>query len=264
MPCGTIPHKRLLTMPKKKLSMLPKLTEQEIMDRIKERQRKVKRESIFPVATFAKNQGRRGSCNYYAACMAMEKRIKLQFQYYIKLSPEMPYAFNVNGNDQGSLLRESNRDIKSMGFPPFLQRHYEKIRKSDFTAEDIKNGLRFTGFQTERITSWLELLTAVLFGFPCVIAIHAGRNFMNVDSSGFAGVDNGMGNHAICVDLPFIGRNGRAGVWNQGSWGRNVHRDGICGISESHIRSTINRHQFWALTSVNLDPEVRDDFKVEV
>lgn len=222
------------------------------------------RKEWFPIKDFQKNQGRRGSCNYYSMVMLLERLIKRQYLYDIRLSPELAYANNVDGQDHGSLLSESRRDFEHLGAPPFESRHFEKIKKKDFTAEDYKNAKRFTGIETVRATSWEMLVAAVAMGFPCLIAIHAGRNFMDIGRDGFCGVDRGPGNHAICVDRIYISKSGEIGLENPGSWGTGVHDNGIAYIREAHVEQTIDRHPFWIGTSARLDPQVSIDFNLSL
>lgn len=263
-PCGTIPSKRKLKVPVRGTDSLPNWTVDESFEFFKKRAY-WEREDLYPISKFQKNQGSRGSCNYYAMVMLIERAIMRQYGYHIKLSPELGYANNVNGNDMGSTLPESMRDIVKVGAPPFLQRHYQKIKRRDFTPEDYKNALRFTGIETIRILDWEMLVAAVAVGYPCLIAVGAGgRQFLDMDSDGFAGfVPGNPGDHAIIVDRPKEGRRKR-GLENPGSWGTNVHDNGIAGITEQHFNATIRHHPAWALKSIRLDPEVKIDFKLSL
>lgn len=261
-PCGTTPERKKRRQLLKRSTKLPNWSVDQVAEYVKANP--WSREEWFPIDQFQKNQGRRGSCNYYAMTAVIERLIKQNFLYHIKLSPELGYANNVDGNDRGSVLTRSLRDGMEVGAPPYLQRHFEKIRRRDFTQADFENALRFRGLEFEPVDTYLELLIGVAIGFPGVVAIHAGSNYMKQKRNGWAGVDNGRGNHAVAVDKVRIGSDGRIGLEQPGSWGVNVHDDGIAHIHEGHFKQTNRYHKFWIGTGIRLDPKIELDFKTKI
>jgi len=264
---GTLAEARKLGKRVKSTSVLPNWTWEEAIEAYKNSP-KWKRKDWFPIDVFQKNQGGRGSCNFYMQGGISERVIMQNFGFYIKLSPEYGYAQAVDGNDMGSLLSESLKFGQTKGLPPYLARHYEKIRKRDFNASDRENALFFCGFEWEPINNYKEAWIASVLGYPVATAIHAGRNYEQLQTSGkfkgFCGVSNGGGNHAVLCDRPII-KNDIPGLEQPGSWGVNIHRDGIATLHEGHFKQTINNHQFWIATGMKINrPKVETKFKKHI
>jgi len=265
---GTVAENVKLTRTKKLSSVLPNWTWAQAIEYYKEKYRQWKRSDWFPIDTFKKDQDGKGSCNFYMQGGISERVIRQNFGFYIKLSPEFGYAQVVDGKDHGSLLSESLDLGQRLGLPPYLPRHYAKIRKRDFTNADRENASFFCGFEWEEVTTFKELWIALLMGYFGGVAIHAGRNYERIQTSGkyrgFCGVDNGRGNHAVLVDRPIL-LNDIPGVDQPGSWGVNIHKNGIATLHEEHFKQTIGYHKFWIATGMKLNrPKVESKFSKHI
>ena len=252
---GTIPERRKRRPKLKKTTVLPNWTWEEAIAFCKKNVR-WNREDWYPISEFQKNQGGVGSCNFYMQGGITERLIRKQFGFYVKLSPEFGYAEAVNGRDMGSLLTESLALGQKVGLPPYERRHWQKYSKSDFTREDRTNAAFFRGFEWEPIDTWLEGFIALCLDYPLATAIHAGRNYESIQTSGkyrgFCGVDNGKGNHAVLCDKPVV-INGIPGAEQPGSWGTNIHKEGIAVLHGDHFKQTMPYHQFWIGTGVRIN-----------
>lgn len=214
-----------------------------------------KRRNIF-TPDWMQNQRSWGSCNACAESYVQRKGQFLRGRHDTPmLNWEFAYAQINGGRDNGSLLKDSMAEALSTGLPildPAANgqgRGY--IYKKHYTQADYDAAKLNKGTIALAVNDELTLATAVLAGFPAVVAVHAGNSFMKMTGEGIAGVDRGAGNHAVHVDdVEYSG--GRFLFDHQGSWGTNVHDAGRAYLTwDGHFAQTIKYHQFWILMSTN-------------
>lgn len=209
----------------------------------------------FPVS-WIKNQGRRGSCNAYAACAAAERARDFRRLPRVVLGPEYLYAQINGGKDRGSQLDKGMRAMVSGGCPPKEFVRYESYLKSQQSPEAIANAPRFRILEPYAIHSAEELATALALNFPCVVACHVTDNWMKLDAQGVVYRTDGEGNHAICLDDLRINSRGEYEFDHAGSWSARYGQEGRGWTSwDKHYRTPSRYHQFYAVRSTIDDPQ---------
>ncbi len=177
---------------------VPVLTDDRIRDVIHDSNR-TKMRDRFPQSVWGRNQGQRGSCNGYAGARALSRARALRGLDVVHLSGEFLYAAINGGRDQGSMLDDAFDWIQKHGVCREELVPYEEYRWNRVSEEAKRDAENFKGLELYAVDTRQELYSAVALGFMCVIAVHVGRNFTNVDSKGRVPRSNGVGNHAVMV-----------------------------------------------------------------
>jgi len=208
------------------------------------------------------NQRSWGSCNACATAYVQRKGQYLRGRIDTQmLDWEFLYAQINGGRDNGSLLKDGMAVCHSIGMPALdpsangqgrgriYKSHYTQ---ADYDAAKVNKGTKTLGIPASNKDEFERTLaTAVLSGFPAVVAVHVGSRFSNLVSGGFAGSDSGAGNHAVHVDDVEI-VNGELAFDHDGSWGTQMHDEGRALLTyERHFRQTSQYHLFWVLMSTN-------------
>ncbi len=209
----------------------------------------------FP-SSWIKNQGRRGSCNAYAAAAALERARELRRLPRVELGPEFLYAQINGGRDRGSGLANGMKALRDIGCPPKEFVKYESYLKKHQSPEAVANAGRFKTLEPYAINSEEELATALALGFPCVVAVHVTNNWMKLDGDGVVYPTNGVGNHAICVDDVRINSKGEYEFDHAGSWATRYGDNGRGWTTwKRHYKTPSRYHQFYAIRSTTDDPD---------
>lgn len=209
----------------------------------------------FPARQWIKNQGKRGACNAYAGCAALERARDFRNCKRVVLGPEYLYS-NINGGrDQGSLLEDGRVSLTEVGCPPKEYVRYESYLKREQTPEGHANAGRFRILESYGIHSEEELATALALNYMAVIALHVTNAFMRLDGDGVAGGADGPGNHALCAhDVRIKGNDYQFEL--PGSWDLSYGDEGHCWTTwNRHYRKTVNYHQFYAIRTTTDDPQ---------
>src|SRR5690606_24933260 len=126
-------------------------------------------------------------------------------------------------------------------------------RKNRIPASAYETGKRFRGFETFAIRSEIELASAIVAGFSCVIACHAGNGGRSPD--GLIDWSNGVGNHSVVLDDMRL----RSGKWDfeiANSWGVKWGDRGRGWLQWSrHLSNPVKHHLFYAIRSATDDPQ---------
>lgn len=201
-------------------------------------------------STWVKNQGNFGSCNgFMVASMLSRARVRRNLER-VDLSGAYAYSLMNNGRDQGSTLDNSMRVVELNGIATEETVKFNQIypylydrRKADEEAK------QFRAFECYRVKTELELASALILGFDCGVAVHAGARFMQLNPSGIAGADSGPGNHAVGVDGIFAeGDTIFFDMYN--SWGVSYGNQGRAYLTWArHLAQTIIYHPFYAIRS---------------
>lgn len=200
-----------------------------------------------------KDQDGRGSCAGQAAASALERARARRGLKYVELSGDAIYAAVNRGVDQGSGLENNMVWLRDNGIPPadMVPRH--EYRKNRIPAAAYEAGKRFRGFETFAISSEIELASAVVAGFSCVIACHAGNGGRSPD--GLIDWKNGVGNHSVVLDDMRL----RNKTWEfqiANSWGLRWGERGRGWLRwANHLSNPNKHHMFYALRSTIDDPE---------
>jgi hypothetical protein len=200
-----------------------------------------------------KDQNGRGACAGYAAASALERARARRGLKYVELSGDAIYAAVNRGVDQGSGLENNMAWLRDNGIPPadLVPRH--EFRKARIPAAAYEAGKRFKGFECFAIRTELELASAVVAGFACVIACHAGNGGRSPD--GLIDWTNGVGNHSVVLDDMRL----RNKTWEYqiaNSWGLRWGERGRGWLRwANHLSNPVRYHMFYALRSTTDDPQ---------
>jgi hypothetical protein len=146
--------------------------------------------------------------------------------------------------------------IKEFGAAEYLSRHNQKWRRRSFTEQDEQSAKRFKAFECCSISTEWELASALISGWVCVVAVHAGNSFMRIDNRGIAGSSLGSGNHAVHVDDVVVDPNGNLLFDMANSWGTQWGDSGRAYLSwKNHLAKPVRYHYFYAVKSVTGDPK---------
>lgn len=198
------------------------------------------------------NQGSFGSCCGWATAGTYARaRYFRGIKDGQQFSGSFVYAAIHNGTDSGAPLALGMKTAWERGFAPIelvkTSDIYKRLISNEATAEAEKHkALKRT---TYHISTLRELRTALAMGLPCVVAVHAGRNFQRLNAQGIASVDSGRGNHAVLVDqLCIVG--GKEVFDMSNSWGLQYGNRGRAYLTEDHFEQTIGVHDYFAIGDV--------------
>lgn len=192
-----------------------------------------------------------GSCNGWAtAALIVRGMYRRGIRGLTRLSGSYLYAWMNGGRDQGSALSDGLKVAEEKGAPPASVVPANLIYRKQMPAIADAEAAKHKGMRLRPCKTMRALRTALAKGWPCVVAVHAGGNFQRLDGTGTAGVDNGQGNHAVCVDdLVMVGGKERFDMAN--SWGLRYGAKGRAYLTEKHFAQTFNVHTFWALPTTH-------------
>lgn len=237
----------------KKLSAanLPKLTWDEIRQRAEAKRRA---RDLFPNRDYIKDQKSHGSCNGQAAAGATERARVRRGQKHVKLSGTSMYSLINDGQDNGSALEDGMAKL-DVGFLTEDECKWNDIYKDPRGTDPRRKLYRASSEECYQCDTELELATGLVCDFDAVVAVHAGNNFMRLDSRGIAGSDRGGGNHAVGVDdIEFIGNTATYDMYN--SWNLTYGEDGRARLTwNQHLAGTVNNHRFYLIRSTYDNPE---------
>lgn len=212
------------------------------------------RRKLFGPETI-KDQGSIGSCCGQASASGLAKCRVLSGLDWVNLSGEYVYSKINDNRDQGGMLEDGMDALKDFGAAEYLNSHNQKYRRRSFTVEDDESAKRFKAFDCCAISTEKELASALISGWVCIVAVHAGNSFMRIDSRGIAGSSLGSGNHAVHVDDLVIDQNGNILFDMANSWGTQWGNGGRAYLSwKNHLAKPVRYHYFYAIKSVQADP----------
>jgi hypothetical protein len=203
-----------------------------------------------------KDQGSIGSCCGQASASSLAKSRVIAGLDWVELSGEYVYSKINDNRDQGALLDDGMEAIKEFGAAKYLKSHDQKWKRRSFSDSDDESAKRFKAFDCCSISNERELASALISGWVCVVAVHAGNSFMRIDNRGIAGSSLGTGNHAVHCDDIVVDHNGNLLFDMANSWSVNWGDRGRAYISwKNHLSKPSRYHYFYAIKSVTGDPE---------
>ena len=201
------------------------------------------------------NQASTSACNGHAGANALSKARRMRgITDGLRLSGAFLYSLINGGRDQGSMLEDGMKALVEYGCCPESLVPPNQIFPSQQPRNARKEALKRKGFLCYPCETQDGFWSALLAGFPVIVAVHAGRNFQRLDSKGIAGVDNGPGNHAIhSYDVELIGNDETAVTDN--SWGLQYGTQGACNLRWASFEQTFRNHMFYAIASTEESDE---------
>lgn len=200
------------------------------------------------------NQFQTGACNGYAAANA---KARMRFKRGLKkllFSGAFLYSLMNGGRDNGSALEDGLKFVQTVGCCPAdlvtWKMIYPHLQPANARAEAAKHkGLVCFALTGKPAEIRQKLKSALAAGYCCVVAVHVGGRFESL-KKGICGVDNGIGNHAVCVD-DFRIINGTELYDMPNSWGEQFGEEGRGYLTWDHFAQTCQSHMFYAIGSTD-------------
>lgn len=216
---------------------------------------RVKKRELFG-ASWILDQRNAGSCNGHALASAGARVRYLGGRRDGQLfSGSFPYAqMKADGTDPGSIIGDDIATCQTFGFLPLERGPANKINRRDYTADDYAEAKRHLGLEAYKLVGTfaekiLAIQTALAIGWPAIVAVMAGNRFASI-ANGIAGVDQGVGNHAVLLqDVRWDGSRFIYDLVN--SWGTQFGEDGCAWIHDGHLKQTAGSHEFVVLPAVD-------------
>jgi hypothetical protein len=190
----------------------------------------------WPDAVKIKDQDGKGACNGHAAALAQELARYAAGMTHVPLSAWYVYSILCNGIDRGSSILDALALVKERGVAPEADVAYGLINPRRLTDQSHKDAARFKLEVGAKLTTWPEIVTAVLLRRPLNLSIQVGMGFNNLDAEGVPPVAMGPGNHAVCVAMGL--KNSKKWGWlvkMPNSWGTQWGQNGFYWLSQRHV-----------------------------
>lgn len=239
----------LLPEPGLKLSM-PVFAVPEMSDSALEkiaRTGKLDGRTLFEDRNWIKDQGAAGSCNGWAGAMALARARVRGGQDRVDLSGSYLYSLVNDGRDEGSTLHRGMAALMDRGCAsePTVRPHQIYRNQYDVQQADREAQL-YRAHECYAVETVRGAFTAVAMGFDVVLAVHVGDSFSKLDRNGFAGIDNGAGNHAVLAD-GLAWADGELAFTMANSWGVRWGSSGRALLRADHLARTIRFHKAYAI-----------------
>lgn len=192
------------------------------------------------------NQASTSACNGHAGASAFSRaRFKRDTNNLrVIFSGAWLYSLINGQQDNGSVLEHGMRAVQDKGLCEESLVPANMIFTRQQPANAAAEAAKHKGFQCFVAEDLEQLRTGLAAGYSGVVAIQAGSKFQRLDSQGVCGIDNGRGNHAVCVDdLYWEGGEWRYEMVN--SWGPQFGQNGRGKLTDGHFTQTQNFHKFY-------------------
>ena len=223
---------------------VPLMTMDAIKDAIVNRPRISER---FPNREWIVNQGPIGSCNGWAGARALSVLRVCEGMEPVWLSGSNLYTQINGGMDRGSMLDDGMDALLKNGVcPRDYQGDFEWRRISPEASAQMA---KYKALECHRVDTELELATALILGFQCVVAVHVNNHHWNrLDgNSVLSSANDGVGNHSVSVDdIALI--NGKLCFDMANSHGFDYGNEGRAYLTwDAHLSRTNQYHAFYAV-----------------
>ena len=211
------------------------------------------RRAIFTGRKWIRNQWQFGSCNGWSTALALSRERVLRGQATaldaVILSGADAYSQMNGGQDNGSMLYDGIKVVEA-GIAPESMVPYDRIYTSQISAAAKTERAKYRGFEPEAVDSQEEFATALLLGFPGVVAVHVAGAFNSLDGRGVCQGGNGPGNHSVGIDDIRVAPDGTLEFDMFNSWDTTWGDGGRCWLTwNRHLQTTVQYHRFWILRS---------------
>jgi len=195
------------------------------------------------------NQLQYGSCNGHAEAGAYQRARYLRgFDDKTLFSGAFPYSLMNGGRDNGSALEDGMKVSQEVGNVPLSMVSAEMIYPKLQPPGCREVAMNHKAFKAYAAVTMQGFRSGCAAGFMGIVAVHVGNTFSRLNSMGIAGVDNGAGNHAVCVDdMRLI--NGTEVFDDPNSWGPTFGQNGRCYLTKDHFAQTFRNHMFYLIPS---------------
>lgn len=202
---------------------------------------------------FILDQKSTSACTGFSAASGMMRQRHLRGQPFHRLSGGSVYAQINGGRDNGSNIIDSMNAVERKGACLESEMPLPKI----FTRDMPGAGTWFRESVAVTVDTFDEIATAILMGMVPQFPVQVGNRYGKFDGDGFAGFDNGYGNHSVHgAGLKWFANRNAWGIAQPNTWGVSwgPFRNGICYLTEKHINACASDDDSYA-HSATLNPE---------
>lgn len=229
------------------------LTTDEVRTRLANMPNGLGRRAIFTGKKWIRNQGQFGACNGWSTALA-ESRARVfrglePPETATILSGADAYSQMNGGQDNGSHLA-AGMAVVTAGIAPESMVAYDRIYTSQISAAAKAERAKYKGFEPEAVDTEDELATALLLGYPAIVAVHVAGGFDQLDGRGVCMGGNGPGNHSVGLDDLRLAPDGTIEFDMFNSWSDSWADSGRTRLTwNRQLRETVKYHRFWILRS---------------
>lgn len=194
-------------------------------------------------------QFRTSACNGHAGANGLGAARALRgIQDGKQFSGAFLYSLMNGGRDQGSMLEDGMIALGKFGCAPAELVPYNQIYPKMQPPNARQEALKYKGFKAYPCETKQGFRSGIALGYVGIVAVHAGRGYQTLNSSGISSVDSGPGNHAILVDDGKI--IGGTEVYDgRNSWGLGFGTEGRSYLHWDSFEQTFKHHVFYLIPS---------------
>lgn len=203
---------------------------------------------LFPFDRYGTNQRNKSSCNGFAAASAITRVRKLRgIDDGWVGSGAYIYAKINRGRDAGSVLEDGLNAIQTHGVCSQDLVPWDQIYTHQQPPNANAEAAKHTGLQAYRAETKQGWMSGLAAGYVGIAAVMVGPKF-DVIKNGVAGVQDGMGNHAVLIE-DVVWRNGEFQFVMCNSWGAGYADKGRVYLTWQHFAQPFGSHVFYLLPS---------------
>lgn len=224
----------------------PVWTDAQIHAALTNKHRRVTRKVLGP--EWITDQKSTSGCNGWAAANSFSRARFFGGKQDGKIfSGSYVYSWINGGQDNGSALEDGLKEQMTRGNVLRDRCPWNMIYRSQTKQFDAEALLELA-VDAYAVQTFQGLRTAGAAGFMLITAIQVGSRWEQLDAHGISGVDNGGGNHAVCVDDMLLHPTAGIEVFDTVmDWGLQHGQQGKTYNTLAHYKQTFDRHQFYAI-----------------
>ena len=200
------------------------------------------------------NQSSQSSCVGHGTVAGCDIAIAISGQTPVILSPCFTYGLVNGGRDNGANTGEGVQSTIEVGCCLESTVGPMQIWKSRFPAAAFTEAKRFRMLETEAVSTFAEVCSAIMYARPVVIGTFVGNRF-NPDGQGILpDLVGRTGGHCMCV----VGIKFLKGTWYLevlNSWGADWGVNGVCYMPISYVEKYTDMFEGYAMKTSAIDPQ---------
>jgi Papain family cysteine protease len=197
------------------------------------------------------DQGQQGSCAGHMLASQMNLIWSMHGRTPKRFSPCFAYGMVNGGRDQGAVISDLLKLIKTDGICLESTVGPGKWQPSSWPANARAEAKRFTAEKAEELQGFDEIATALQYGDPVGIGVFTGNRFEPNASGILPDLSGTGGGHAMCV-TGLRNINGKWYLIVKNSWAERWGVSGYCYMPESFFQKW---HEAYRILVAKDDPE---------